>query len=144
MYNDFWMADNGFMDLEMTGDLRDLIARKHAEGNTITVDPKTPVRLVYGQMKMFDISQVPVLDGDKLVGLIDEEDLLIQVNKTGGFEGCASDVMTRDLVTMDSAEDINIVLDTLSHGMTAIIMHNSRFQGLVTKIDVLNHLRLTH
>ncbi|MBZ0218356.1 MAG: pyridoxal-phosphate dependent enzyme [Fimbriimonadaceae bacterium] len=143
MYNDFWMADNGFLELDMKGDLRDLIARKYAEGNTVTVGPQTPLKLVYGQMKLFDISQIPVIEGNKLVGLIDEEDLLIRVNRTGGFEGTASDIMTESLVTVDASDDIQQVLDTLNRGMTAIIMHQGRFQGLVTKIDVLNHLRLT-
>ncbi len=143
MYNDFWMADNGFLKLDMKGDLRDLIARKYAEGNTITVGPDTPVKLVYGQMKLFDISQIPVLDNDELVGLIDEEDLLVRVNETGGFEGRAADIMTGSLVTLEASHDINQVLAMLNRGMTAIIMHQGRFQGLVTKIDVLNHLRLT-
>jgi len=143
MYNDFWMYDNNFLEHDMKGDLRDLIARKYAEGNTVTVKPKTPIKQVYGLMKLYDISQIPVLSGDVLVGLIDEEDLLVRAQETGSFEGTANDIMTRDLVTTDASQDINTLLDTLKRGMTAIIMHNGRFQGLVTKLDVLNHIRLT-
>jgi cystathionine beta-synthase len=39
MYNDFWMIDNGFLKTPHRGDLTDLIARKHAERQTVTVKP---------------------------------------------------------------------------------------------------------
>ena len=57
VFNDFWMADNGFMDLGFRGDLRDLITRKHSEGHTIAVAPGASVGNVYRQMKLYDISQ---------------------------------------------------------------------------------------
>jgi cystathionine beta-synthase len=143
MFNDFWMADNGFIELEMKGDLRDLVARKYAEGNTVTTGPATPVNQVYKLMKLYDISQIPVLDDNKLVGLIDEEDLLTHVHRTGGFTGEARDIMARDVVTVEASEDLSKLLDVLTHGMVAPVMHKGRFQGIVTKIDVLNHMRLT-
>jgi cystathionine beta-synthase len=143
MYNDFWMADNGFLDLPFSGDLRDLISRKHAEGQAAVVKPSTPLRQVYQQMKLYDYSQLPVLDGDELVGLIDEEDLLVHVHEhEGAFDGIARDIMTRDVATVDAAEPLERLLEVLTRGMVAPILHKRKFQGLVTKIDVLNHLRL--
>ena len=37
MFNDFWMMDNGFIQRERTGDLRDLIARRHDLGEDYTL-----------------------------------------------------------------------------------------------------------
>ena len=143
IYNDFWMADNNFLQLDMQGDLRDLILRKHAEGNSIIVAPNTDLKRVYGQMKLYDVSQVPVLDGDKLLGLVDEEDILLRVYQQKNFDGVASDIMTKDLVTVDAGEELTRLLDLFTHGMVALIIHKGKYQGLVTKIDVLNHLRIT-
>lgn len=142
IYNDFWMADNDFLELDMKGDLRDLILRKHAEGNSIVTGPGAALKRIYGQMKLYDVSQVPVLDGDTLLGLVDEEDILMRVYERKNFDGTASDVMTTDLVTVEASEDLTRLLDLFTRGMVALIMHRGRFQGLVTKIDVLNHLRL--
>jgi cystathionine beta-synthase len=93
-------------------------------------------------MKLYDISQLPVLDGDTLVGLLDEEDLLVHVYRTGNFEGTVADVMTRDVTVVDAGRDLTEVLAILERGMVAPVVRNGRFQGLITKIDVLNHLRL--
>ena len=142
MYNDFWMIDNGYLETPHRGDLTDLIARKHAERQTVTVKPATTLSQAYRQMKLYDISQLPVLDGDTLVGLLDEEDLLVHVYREGGFEGTVADVMTRDLRVVDADQELTSVLAILERGMVAPVVRNGRFQGLITKIDVLNHLRL--
>jgi len=142
MYNDFWMIDNGYLETPHRGDLTDLIARKHAERQTVTVKPSTTLAQAYRQMKLYDISQLPVLDGDSLVGLLDEEDLLVYVHRTGGFEGIVADVMSRDVRLLDADQDLTEVLAILERGMVAPVVKNGRFQGLITKIDVLNHLRL--
>ena len=142
MYNDFWMIDNGYLETPHRGDLTDLIVRKHAERQTVTVKPATTLAQAYRQMKLYDISQLPVLDGDRLVGLLDEEDLLFHVYRTGSFEGTVADVMTRDLTVVDAGQELTSVLDILERGMVAPVVKHGRFQGLITKIDVLNHLRL--
>lgn len=142
MFNDFWMIDNGFLETPHRGDLTDLIVRKYAERQTVTIKPSTTLTQAYRQMKLYDISQLPVLDGDKLVGLLDEEDLLHHVYRTGGFDGVAADIMTRDLNVVDAGQDLESVLALLQRGMVAPVVKNGRFQGVITKIDVLNHLRL--
>ncbi len=142
MFNDYWMVDNGFMESPMAGDLRDLVSRKHAERQAITIKPTTTIEQAYRAMKLYDISQIPVLDGNDLVGLLDEEDLLLHVYDTGGFKGEAGDIMTTDLRTVEADEDLGRVLLLLTRGMVVPVLHNGRFQGLITKIDVLNHMRL--
>ena len=143
MFNDFWMIDNGFMETPHRGDLRDLIARKHAERQAVTTVPKTGLEDAYKQMKLYDISQIPVIEDDTIVGILDEEDLLMQVyDNNGTFEGTVGDVMTRDLRTVEADESLERVLLILSRGMVVPVLHDGRFQGLITKIDVLNHMRL--
>ena len=143
MFNDFWMIDNGFMETPHRGDLRDLIARKHAERQAVTTPPKTGLEEAYKQMKMYDISQLPVIEEDTLVGILDEEDILMRVYDNGGaFKGTVGDVMTRDLRTVEADESLERVLLILSRGMVVPVLHRGRFQGLITKIDVLNHMRL--
>lgn len=142
MFNDFWMIDNGFIETPHRGDLTDLIARKHAERHAVSLKPSTSLAQAYRQMKLYDISQLPVLDDDRLVGILDEEDLLNHVRGPAGFEGTAADVMTRDPRVVDAGESLDSVVRILERGMVAPVMSEGRFQGLITRIDVLNHLRL--
>ncbi len=145
MYNDFWMLDNGHIERPKQGDLRDLVTRKYAEQQIVTVPETESLSAAYGKMKLYDISQLPVMDGEKVVGLVDEEDLLIQVFKNkGSFEGNISDIMTTDPITIDAGEPIERLIQVFKGGMTALITHNGKFEGLVTKIDLLNHLQLSN
>ena len=41
LFNDFWMEDQGFIQREQHGDLRDLVGRPHGERATVTVGPAT-------------------------------------------------------------------------------------------------------
>jgi len=77
MYNDFWMLDNGFIAREQHGDLRDLILRPFAQRDTVVVGPNDSLTVAWQRMKMYDVSQMPVVDGDKIVGIIDESDVLL-------------------------------------------------------------------
>jgi cystathionine beta-synthase len=143
MFNDFWMLDNGFIKPSQRGDLRDLVARKHGERQTVTVKPSTPLEQAYRQMKLYDISQLPVLDDDQqLVGILDEEDLLLQVYQAGNFNGDTGDIMARDLRTVGPDDTLDRVLLLLTKGMVVPVVSDKGFHGLITKIDVLNHLRL--
>ena len=73
VYNDSWVAEQGLVDREMHGDLRDLIARS---SDTVTVGPEDTLLTAYNRMRAADVSQLPVLDDGRLIGLIDESDLL--------------------------------------------------------------------
>lgn len=142
MFNDYWMVDNGFTRSPLTGDLRDLVSRKHDERQTVTVNPHTSLEQAYKNMKLHSISQIPVMDDRELVGILDEEDLLMHVYRAGGFVGTAEDIMARDLTVVDADESMEMVLAVLGRGMVVPVVHDGQFQGLITKIDVLNHLRL--
>ena len=144
VYNDYWMQDNGFLAPPQSGDLRDLIARKHELSQVITIQPQTPLAAAYRQMKLYEISQLPVMSEDgELVGLMDEEDLLAHVfEQRGSFEGLAEDIMAQDLRTLGLNASEAEVMALLQQGFVVPIVEAGRFYGIITKIDMLNHMRL--
>ncbi len=79
VYNDYWMLDQGFIEREQFGDLRDLIARRHWERASVTVNSTEPVLAALRRMKLYDMSQVPVMKDGKIIGIVDEEDILLEV-----------------------------------------------------------------
>ena len=72
MFNDFWMRDQGFLHVESHGDLRDLIARPYQSQDTVTIQPDEPLANAYKRMKLYDVSQLPVMSAGKLVGILDQ------------------------------------------------------------------------
>ena len=143
MYNDYWLLDQGFIERERRGDLSDLIARRHAEHATITVRPDDSLLIAYGRMKLYDISQLPVIDADEQpVGIIDESDLLLAViGDEARFKEPVRTAMTTRLQTIEVDQPIDTLLPIFDDGYVAIVVDGGKFLGLITRIDLLNHLR---
>jgi len=142
VYNDYWMLDQGFIEREVRGDLTDLIARQHRRHATISVKPDDTLISAYGRMKLYDVSQLPVLDGERIVGILDEEDILIRVfGHEERFREDVSSAMTQKLETVPPSAGIADVLEIFKRGHVAIVKDGEQFHGLITRIDLLNYLR---
>ncbi len=143
MFNDYWMIDQGFIDVPRRGDLSDLITRRHAEHATVTVGPEETLLAALGRMKLYDVSQLPVMDAeDRIAGLIDESDILLRViDDDTRFADPVRTAMSTRLETVAPEADVHTLLPIFQAGRVAIVMDADRFLGLITRIDLLNYLR---
>lgn len=142
MYNDYWMLDNGFIEREQYGDLRDLLLRPFAQRDTIVVGPNEMLMTAYTRMKLYDVSQLPVMDGQQLVGILDESDVLLHVHaEQNRFRDTVATAMTSKLQMIDVHSPIEALLPVFQRGLVAIVMDGGQFLGLITRIDLLNYLR---
>ena len=141
-FNDYWMFDQGLLGRPEEGNLLDLIARRYAEGSAITVRPDDTLIQAYRRMKIDDVSQVPVMEDDRLVGIIDESDILLAVHADAErFNAPVSGSMVTALDTVQVDADIDDLLPIFAKDRVAIVEDGDRFVGLITRIDVLNYLR---
>ena len=142
MFNDYWLADQGFRERARHGDLRDLIGRPVEERATVSVEPEDTLLTAYGRFKLHDVSQLPVLEGEGIVGLIDEYDVLMAVTRGGStFRDPVRKHMSTHLETLAPSASLDEVLRILDHGHVPIVAEGRRFHGLITRIDLLNSLR---
>lgn len=142
MYNDYWMLDNGFIERPQHGDLRDLILRPYSQKDTVVVAPADLLTTAYQRMKLYDVSQLPVMEGEKLVGIIDESDVLLHVyGDEARFGDPVATAMVSKLERLDVASPIEALLPVFDRGQVAIVMQGEQFLGLITRIDLLNYLR---
>jgi cystathionine beta-synthase len=142
MYNDSWVAEQGLTDRKLHGDLRDLIAR--TEGEAVTVGPEDTLLTAYNRMRQADVSQLPVMDDGRLIGLIDESDLLEAVERRtaeGRFKQPVSTAMTAKLTTLQANQPLDALLPVFELDQVAIVMDGKEFLGLITRIDLINYLR---
>ncbi len=141
-FNKSWLHDNNLLESEKFGDLRDLISRRADQGEMITVAPSDSLLVAYNRMRASDISQLPVIKEDDLLGIIDEEDVLISVSKN---QGTFSDEVERhmiqqlDVLQYNASEDE--LIGILSEGKVAIIYSEDTFIGFITKVDLINYYR---
>lgn len=143
MFNKFWMVEQGFETRIKKGDLTDLVSRKQEEGGIISVSPDDNLLTAYSRMKLYDVSQLPVLDKNKIVGLLHELDLLLAVyNDTNGFYKKVHEAMNTNLIKIQVNESIEKLIDIFKKGYVAILEDNNKnFIGLITEMDFINYLR---
>jgi len=142
MYNDFWMRDQGLIQSPQHGNLRDLIARPFESNDTITVGPDEPLANAYSRMKLYDVSQLPVIQNRNIVGFIDESDILLAVAQSNdSFNEPVSSAMVTDLASVDVNDPVDDLMPIFSEDYVAIVKDQGRFLGLITRVDLLNYLR---
>jgi cystathionine beta-synthase len=144
VYSDGWMVDQGLLQRPRTGDLRDLIGRRFDDGDVVTVAPTDTLLTAFNRMRSADLAQLPVIDRGRLVGLVDESDILKHVtDEREHFQAPVAGTMTADLQTLPPSGSMQQLREILDRGLTVVIAEGDRFYGLITRFDLLNHLRRT-
>jgi cystathionine beta-synthase len=145
MYDDFWMAEQGFIHRPPHGDLSDLITHRYEKGEVITIGPTDALLTAYKRMRDSDVSQLPVVDQNgRAVGIIDESDILVKVNRDSThFNDPVQTAMTDKLETLPPTAKISDLLNVFDRGRVAIVMDGDKFLGLITRTDLLSYLRLS-
>lgn len=142
LYNDFWLEDQGFLQREGHGDLRDLIGRRHDEQATITVGPGDVLTTAHNRLRNAGISQLPVMKEGSLVGIVDEDAIIQHVfGDPELMNAPVRDAMQSAFIRLDKDTSINNLVAMLHVQPYAAIMEGDTFLGLITRADVLNHLR---
>ncbi|MDB5793199.1 MAG: cystathionine beta-synthase [Massilia sp.] len=144
VYSDGWMVDQGLLQRPRLGDLRDLVGRRFDAGEVVTVAPTDTLLTAFNRMRSSDLAQLPVIDNGRLVGIVDESDLLLHVTGAPAhFQSQVGAAMTSRLQTLAPAGSMAQLRDILDRGLTAVIADDAHFYGLITRFDLLNHLRRT-
>jgi cystathionine beta-synthase len=142
VYNDNWMVDQGLLGRPVYGDLRDVISRRYEDGAVVSVSPQDTLQTAFQRMRYADVSQLPVIDAGHIIGIIDESDLLLRVQaSTSHFKDEVLTAMTDALETLAPDAGLDALQRTLERGLVAIIAAKTKFYGLITRFDLINHLR---
>jgi cystathionine beta-synthase len=142
MYNDFWMFDQGLLDRPRQGNLIDLIVRRYKEGGTVTLSPSDTLLQAYRRMRLYDVSQVPVMQDEQVIGIVDESDLVLHMHTDPArFKDRVDSAMVQSVETIAPDAPIGDLLPIFQRDHVAIVADHGRFIGLITRIDLLNYLR---
>jgi cystathionine beta-synthase len=144
MYNNFWMAEQGFIHRPPQGNLNDLISHRYEAGEVISVGPDDTLLTAFKRMRAADVSQVPVVDElGRPIGILDESDVLVKVHRDSTlFNDLVRKAMTDRLETLPPTAKIKDLLEVFDRGRVAIVMDGDKFMGLITRTDLLSYLRL--
>jgi CBS domain-containing protein len=105
------------------------------------VAPQTPLNEVAQVMEAEDVGAVPVVEGDRLVGIVTDRDIVIRaVAKGKDLRGMpASEVSSRELLTVSPDDDLSDALKIMAQHQVrrlAVTAEDDRLVGVVSQADV--------
>ncbi len=140
--DDAWMRENGFTEsLWETNTLRELL-RSRPTQDVVTAQSSDTVGATIATLKERGISQVPVVDDGKLVGIVTESDLLrTLIDGRATPESAVAEVMFRNVVTVNEDQDAGVLTELFARGLVAIVVNDAdAVLGLLSPMDLVDHL----
>jgi len=107
-----------------------------------TVSPEDPLKGVWKKLLELDVSGFPVLEGDKLVGIITKEDLIRNLEKLNSLT--VKEVMNRRVITVKEEDTLFKVLGLMMEkdiGRLPVVDDKGKLVGIVTIKDVGNAVK---
>ncbi len=140
--DDQWMRENGFVETRWeTATLGDLL-RVRSPRELVSVQSSDSVGDTVHLMKDHGVSQVPVIDDERLVGIVTESDLLSKL-ATGSAtsSSAAAEVMFRDVRTVHVHDDAGVLRELFAKHYAAVVLDDEeRVAGVLTEIDLVEYL----
>ncbi len=137
-----WMKENGFSESSWAaGSISDLLMRL-PQRKLITTTSPDKVKAAVMRMKEFGVSQLPVVDDGRLVGIVTESDLLARiVESAASLDSSVAEVMFRKVSTLGLDDDASCLLQSFSKGEVGVIVDDQKtVHGILTKIDLVDCL----
>ena len=140
-YNEKWLIHNDLIIKDSKGDLQDIIAFRADKNQIIYVKPQDTLSTAFNRMNNSDISQLPILEEEKLIGMITENDILHHCTNNKGFEKKVSECMQENYVSLQINSSLDDLIELLKENNIAIILNDKKFVGIITRIDLLAYLK---
>lgn len=137
-----WMKESGFTEASWeSGSISDLLLRM-PKRELVTASSSDTVSDSVLRMKELGISQLPVVDDGRLVGIVTESDLLSRiVEGHASLASSVAEVMFRKVNTLHVDEDAGHLLQAFSQGEVGIVVGDDHeVRGVLTKMDLVDCL----
>jgi cystathionine beta-synthase len=132
------MREHGFLgDDRTTGSVADLLAHR-GQAELYTATPSDSVRTVISRFKQEGFSQVPVLDGNDVVGIVNERDLLDFLVGGGDPNATIEGCVETKFAIVEPVNQVAMLGQFFTQDLTILVRDQGRLIGLITKIDYID------
>ncbi len=114
---------------------------RHKPTETLTVTPQTPLLDVATLLSQQRIGAVPVLEGERLAGILSERDIVrcLARHGAGALDLKAADAMTREVQTIPPHTTVEAAMAAMTAGRFRHlpVMADGRMTGIISIGDVV-------
>ncbi|MBN8718214.1 MAG: pyridoxal-phosphate dependent enzyme [Sediminibacterium magnilacihabitans] len=138
IYNDQWMMERGFLDVKTFKD----IVNGRANQKLVTVTPGHIVSEAVELMKKHDIEQIPVMQGNELVGSLSESGLFQKIFSNPEIKNAkVSSVIEHAYPVVDFVTPVEKIGNLINKENGAVLAKDEKGEyHIVTKYDVIQSL----
>jgi cystathionine beta-synthase len=140
--DDAWMRSNGFTDRSWeTASVGELL-RSLQRSEVVTAESRHTVAEAVKRMKAKGVSQLPIVDDGRVVGILTESDVLGKlVDGRASLDSAVAEVMFRKVTTVLESDDASVLTETFAQGLVAVVVDEDRaLRGVLTKLDLVDFL----
>ncbi|MHB2026083.1 MAG: pyridoxal-phosphate dependent enzyme [Elusimicrobiota bacterium] len=143
IYNEEWMRENRYIDDETGLCAADVIASKSQRKKTRLLASTGSRDTLFGALSIMrrqDVSQMPVMEGRKIIGAVFEDDVLNLMLKGRDIKKMiVREAMVSALPVISPIARIGAVLNLMSSQRSAVLVETRRGSyDIITKYDILN------
>ncbi len=143
IFNDDWMRENGLLESKTSmGVARDIMAHKPQSEVKVARKKDSPSSVI-DKMKEYNISQLPVFEGNNLLGIIGEVSLLryLAHNKNISEKDTIEKLITKNVYQASLDEPIENISKHIQRNNVVVIYEGGKCLGIITKIDLITYYK---
>jgi CBS domain-containing protein len=108
--------------------------------NPTTVEPTTTAQEAARTMKSEDVGSLPIVEGDKLVGVITDRDLAIRIIAEGkGIDTAVAEIASKDVVTIDPQQSVEEAARLMANNQVRrlpVVEEDGKLVGILAQADI--------
>lgn len=139
VYNDNWMKDHGYLESREFATAKDIIKNREYKSKLITINSKETVGEAIAKLSKRAISQVPVTDGEHIVGSITDSRLLKQFIEDPSIKNKpVKEVMDEPFTFVGLDNTIDVLSSLINKQNSALLVHDENNEvQIITQADLL-------
>ena len=139
--DDAWMKENGFLEPEVNlGSVQDLLD-SFGNRSVLVAHESDSIQTIIRKMKNSGVSQMPVVNDEKLSGVVDEKDLLTYLVKgEAKLDSQVGPLAANNFATISAGTPTNTITELFNQGNIIIVLDGDNIMGVITKIDLIEYM----
>ena len=146
VFNDEWMRDNEFLGPRSSLRAEEILASKaNADSEPlISIQSDANCQEALATMKEFEVSQIPVMESEGIVGRIQEDTLIdLLISGQEAEQVTVGSVMGEPLPIVSSETSVEEISHLLTSGNSAVLVaRGGDPDGIITKYDLIQSLKV--
>ncbi len=142
-YNDTWMRNHGFLPERTEVTVEEILRARRAPAPLVAVGPDETLADAIRLMTEHGISQMPVLEGEEVVGRVSENGILNRlIENPAAREESIRTVMDAPMPVVPPSLHLDLLSTYLDQGGGAVLVHRPESTGyeIITRSDLINVL----